>query len=256
MRVCRFDSKGTASWGLVEDAQMWPLAAAPFDRVEKIGSPVAVDSVRLLPPCQPSKVIAIGLNYKDHISEFGRTEIPTEPVLFLKAVSSVIGAGEPIVIPSGVSRVDYEGEMAVVIGREGRYILEEKANDYIFGVTCLNDVTARSLQKKDGQWARAKSFDTFSPLGPYIARGISYDDLAIETRLNGRTVQSSRTSEMIFSIPKLVAFVSTVMTLFPGDVISTGTPMGVGPVQAGDVVEISLEGIGVLKNPVVNERSR
>jgi 2-keto-4-pentenoate hydratase/2-oxohepta-3-ene-1,7-dioic acid hydratase in catechol pathway len=256
MHFCRFESKGVLSWGITEENRIWPLAAAPFAKIEKAGDAVPRENVRLIAPCQPSKVVAIGLNYKDHISEFGRTEIPSEPVLFLKAVSSVIGPADSIVIPSGVSRVDYEGEMAVVIGKQGRYIAEDRACEHVLGVTCLNDVTARSLQKKDGQWARSKSFDTFTPMGPFIAAGLSYEDLAIETRLNGKSVQSSRTSQMIFSIPKLVAFVSTVMTLFPGDVISTGTPRGVGPVKEGDTVEISIEGVGVLKNSVVNERSR
>jgi len=195
----------------------------------------------------------VGLNYRAHIGEFGRTEIPLEPILFLKAPSALIGPDEPILLPTGVSPVDYEAELAVVISKAGRHIPESRALDYILGCVCLNDVTARALQKQDGQWMRAKSFDTFAPVGPWIAGGLPVQNLRVEAYLNGRMVQQSNTSQMIFSVPRLVSFISDVMTLFPGDIISTGTPQGVGPLKAGDIIEVFVEGVGRLKNSVQAE---
>lgn len=253
MLYCRFKAEEVEGYGVVEQHEVWEVAPDIFSPFERTGRSFPLQEVRFLPPCQPSKIIAVGLNYKDHIQEFGRTEIPSEPVIFFKAPSAAIGPEESIVLPMGVSPVDYEGEMGVVIAKRGRHIAEAHALDYVLGCTCLNDVTARALQKKDGQWARAKSFDTFAPMGPWIADGLPLNKLRVESYINGRVVQQSLTSQMIFSVPKLIAFISSVMTLLPGDIISTGTPKGVGPLHPGDVVEVFIEGVGRLRNPVALE---
>jgi 2-keto-4-pentenoate hydratase/2-oxohepta-3-ene-1,7-dioic acid hydratase in catechol pathway len=201
-------------------------------------------------PPAPSKIVAVGRNYREHAKELGNVAPEEEPLLFLKAPTSlVIGAGD-IVMPPESSRVDYEGELALVIGRKIKAWPQDRWRDALAGVCCANDVTARDLQKKDGQWARAKSFDTFCPVGPEIVSGLDSSDLAIETRVNGAVRQSSRTSEMVFSPAFLVAYVSRMMTLLPGDLILTGTPAGIGPLAAGDVVEVEIENVGVLKNRV------
>jgi 2-keto-4-pentenoate hydratase/2-oxohepta-3-ene-1,7-dioic acid hydratase in catechol pathway len=250
MLYCRFQSGEFSGWGVVEDHQVWEVTPDIFSPLERTGRSFPMQDVRFLAPCQPSKIIAIGLNYKDHITEFGRTEIPAEPVIFLKAPSTLIGLDDPIVIPRGVGPVDYEAELAVVISQKGRNIPEEKVSEYVLGCTCLNDVTARALQKKDAQWARAKSFDSFAPMGPWIADGLPLQNLRVEAYVNGKLVQEGHTKDMIFPVAKIVSFVSNIMTLYPGDVISTGTPQGVGPLKAGDVVEIFVEGVGKLRNPV------
>jgi 2-keto-4-pentenoate hydratase/2-oxohepta-3-ene-1,7-dioic acid hydratase in catechol pathway len=201
-------------------------------------------------PPAPSKIVAVGRNYREHAKELGNVAPEEEPLLFLKAPTSlVIGAGD-IVMPPESSRVDYEGELALVIGRKIKAWPQDRWQDALAGVCCANDVTARDLQKKDGQWARAKSFDTFCPVGPEIVSGLDSSDLAIETRVNGAVRQSSRTSEMVFSPAFLVAYVSRMMTLLPGDLILTGTPAGIGPLAAGDAVEVEIEQIGVLRNRV------
>ncbi|HTY25358.1 MAG TPA: fumarylacetoacetate hydrolase family protein [Desulfomonilaceae bacterium] len=207
----------------------------------------ALDQVRLLAPCTPNKVVAVGLNYRDHAEEMG-LEIPDEPILFIKPASSVIGPGDTILLPHQSSRIDFEAELAVVIGKTARNVARHEASAYILGYTCLNDVTARDLQSKDGQWTRSKSFDTFCPIGPWIETDIDSSDLKIELYLNGETKQQSRTSNLIFSSDHLLEFVSAIMTLHPGDVIATGTTSGVGPMQAGDTVEVRVEGIGSLIN--------
>jgi 2-keto-4-pentenoate hydratase/2-oxohepta-3-ene-1,7-dioic acid hydratase in catechol pathway len=207
----------------------------------------ASKDVKLLSPCLPSKVVAVGLNYRDHAEEMGLA-IPEEPILFLKPSTSVIGPGDMIVLPPQSTRVDYEAELAIVISKSARNVPSEKAGEYILGFTCLNDVTARDLQAKDGQWTRAKSFDTFCPIGPWIDTEIDGSDLKIELILNGETKQESRTSNLIFNSAKLVEFISTVMTLHPGDVIATGTTSGIGPMGPGDTVEVRIEGIGSLVN--------
>ena len=203
----------------------------------------------LPPPCAPTKIVGVGLNYRAHALEMGKP-LPSEPLLFLKPPSAVIGSGTPIVLPAGYERVDYEGELAVVIGRRARNVGVARALEYVDGFTCAMDITVRDLQKRDVQYTRAKGFDTFCPLGPVIARGLDPSRLRLRTRLNGEVRQDSRTNDLIFSVPELVAFVSGVMTLEPGDVISTGTPPGVGPLAPGDVVEVEIEGIGILRNPV------
>lgn len=202
-------------------------------------------------PPLPSKIIGVGRNYRDHAAELGNAVPDAEPLLFLKAPSALVVDEGEIVLPSESSRVDYEGELALVIGRRVKDWPQEQWLDALAGVCCANDVTARDLQKKDGQFARAKSFDTFCPVGPAIATGLDPSDLAIETRVNGATKQSARTSQMVFSPAFLVAYVSRMMTLRPGDLILTGTPAGVGPLSAGDLVEVEIEGVGVLSNRVV-----
>jgi len=202
------------------------------------------------PPSPPSKIVAVGKNYREHAAEFGSVAPEDEPMLFLKAPSALIAAGDPIVLPPESQRVDYEGELALVIGRRIKAWPEDRWLDALAGVCCANDVTARDLQKKDKQFARSKSFDTFCPIGPAIVAGVDPSDLAIETRVNGAVRQSARTSGMVFSPAFLVAYVSRMMMLLPGDLILTGTPAGVGPLSAGDVVEVEIEGVGILRNPV------
>jgi 2-keto-4-pentenoate hydratase/2-oxohepta-3-ene-1,7-dioic acid hydratase in catechol pathway len=199
----------------------------------------------------PSKIVAVGRNYREHAKELGNVAPDDEPILFLKAPSALITQGDAIILPSESLRVDYEGELALVVGRKVKNWPEERWLEALAGVCCANDVTARDLQKKDGQWARAKSFDTFCSVGPEVVAGLDPSDLAITTRVNGAVRQSSRTAQMVFSPAVLVAYISRMMTLLPGDLILTGTPAGVGPLCAGDMVEVEIERIGVLANPVL-----
>ena len=199
---------------------------------------------------RPSKIIGIGQNYRAHAAEMGKG-IPEEPLMFLKPPTAIISDGEPIKRPGGYERVDYEGELGVVIGKRAQRVSRDQALEYVKGYVRVNDVTVRDLQKKDGQWTRAKGFDTFCPIGPRVATGLDPSNLRITTRVNGMVKQDSRTSDLIFDVPTLVAFCSQHMTLEEGDVISTGTPSGVGPLSPGDVVEVEIEGIGVLTNPVI-----
>lgn len=201
---------------------------------------------------RPSKIVAVGQNYRAHAAEMGKP-LPDEPLIFMKPPSALIAPGEAIERPSGYERVDFEGELAVVIGRRASRVSRDAALEYVGGYTCLNDVTVRDLQKKDGQWTRAKGFDTFCPVGPRVVPGLDPSRLAIETRVNGAVRQQSNTADLIFDVPTLIAFISRVMTLEEGDLISTGTPSGVGNLVPGDVVEVEIEGIGVLKNPVRGE---
>lgn len=212
------------------------------------------DRVMILPPCQPSKIVAVGLNYRDHARELNLPE-PAEPLIFLKPPSSVIGHKDAIIYPRMSHHVEYEGELGIVMGKQARGISAKDAHEFILGYTCVNDITARDLQKKDGQWTRAKSFDTFAAIGPCLAVGLSPESLFIRTFLNGQLRQSSSTNQLIFFPAFLVSFISQVMTLHPADVISTGTPSGVGPMQPGDVVEVEIEGIGTLRNRVVVEQA-
>jgi len=206
--------------------------------------------MRILSPVQPSKIILVGLNYRDHAREL-RMAIPKEPVIFLKPPTAVIANAGNIIYPSGVKRLDYEAELALVVKKTARNIPAKSAKNYILGYTCLNDVTARDLQKKDGQWTRSKSFDTFCPIGPWIETKLDPSNLRIQCRLNDKLKQDSSTANFIFPVEYLVCFISRIMTLFPGDVISTGTPVGVGPMQPGDRVEVEIEGIGKLFNQVI-----
>lgn len=203
---------------------------------------------------RPSKIVAVGVNYRAHAREMGKSA-PAEPVLFLKPPSALIGPEEPIALPAGYERIDHEAELGVVVGARARDVSPRDALAIAAGVTCVNDVTVRDLQARDGQWARAKGFDTFCPIGPRVVGGLDVSDLRVQSRVGGEIRQDSTTAEMIASVPELIAFVSSIMTLFPGDIIATGTPAGVGPITAGDRVEIEIEGIGSLANPVVAGRA-
>lgn len=249
MRIARVQYNAHQFWAMLEPGSARFLRQPPFGHILPGSLRVPLSKVRLLAPCEPSKIVLAGLNYRDHARELGMA-IPAEPVIFLKPPTAVIGPGDPIIWPRGVKRLDYEAELAVVIGRTAREITPGQAPRHILGYTCLNDVTARDLQKKDGQWTRAKSFDTFCPIGPWIETDLDIRRAAVSCRLNGRLKQSSDTSKLIFGITELVSFVSRVMTLLPGDIISTGTPPGIAAMKAGDTVEISIEGIGTLVNRV------
>jgi 2-keto-4-pentenoate hydratase/2-oxohepta-3-ene-1,7-dioic acid hydratase in catechol pathway len=249
VRLVRFRVDARISTGSVEGEIVRPLRGTFFEDPVPTGEEIPLAQVRLLSPVLPSKVVAVGRNYVEHAEEMGG-EIPEEPVIFLKPSTAVIGPGDPIPYPPDVGRVDPEGELAVVIGRLARRVPAEDAGRYILGFTCGNDVTARDLQRKDGQWTRAKGFDGFGPIGPWVETELDPTDLAVELRVNGETRQAGRTSQMAFGVNELVEFVSGVMTLLPGDVILTGTPSGVAPVRPGDVVDVDVEGVGVLRNAV------
>ena len=252
MRIARFTKDGDLFFGVVEgDDTIATIAAHPFGEIQLTGERQPLADVRLTAPILPSKVIAIGKNYAEHAREMGG-EAPEEPVMFMKPSTSVIGHREAIVYPPLSERVDYEGELAVVIGRLCREVPASRAADVILGYTCANDVTARDLQKRDGQWTRAKGFDTFCPLGPWIETSLDPSDLAVTTTVSGEVRQSSRTDKLLHGIPELIEFVTQVMTLLPGDVILTGTPEGVGPLQVDDEVSVTVENIGTLTNRVVS----
>ena len=252
MLIARFTTGEDPRFAVVEGEELAVVTGDPlYTPIQFTGERVALDDARLLAPVIPrSKVLGIGRNYAEHAAELGN-EVPSEPLVFLKPNTSVVGPGDPIVLPAASGRVDYEGELAVVIGRVCRDVPVERAAEVILGYTCANDVTARDLQNSDGQWWRAKGYDSFCPLGPYLATGIDARDVRITTRLDGRTVQDARTSQLVHDIPALVAFVSAAMTLLPGDVLLTGTPGGVGPMSPGSRVEVEVEGIGVLQNTAV-----
>ena len=251
-RFVRFSAPNFTGYGLVEESngKIQAIEGSPFGEYLMLDRWYEQSHIRILPPCQPSKIVAVGLNYRDHARELKLPE-PDEPLLFLKPPSALIGHEEAIVYPSMSHQVEYEGELAIVIGRRAQQIKPEDAASYIAGYSCANDVTARDLQKKDGQWTRAKSFDTFASFGPCLAVGLCADNLGIKTYLNGQVRQSSHTAQLIFPPAFLVSFISRIMTLLPEDVIFTGTPSGVGALQPGDVVEVEIEGIGRLKNPVI-----
>ncbi|MFH1768347.1 MAG: fumarylacetoacetate hydrolase family protein [Candidatus Omnitrophota bacterium] len=249
MRIARFSSEKTVQWGIITDKTVTPLKNSPFTGIQTTKSKLHLSNCRLLAPVTPGKIILVGLNYKDHAKELGM-KIPKEPIIFLKPPTVVIGHKDKIIYPKGVKRLDYEAELAVIMKRKAKNISGNKAKNYILGYTCLNDVTARDIQKKDGQWTRAKSFDTFCPLGPWIQTNLDPSNLAIKTYLNGKIKQNSNTANFIFPVDYIVSFISKIMTLHPGDVISTGTPPGVGPMRSGDEVTVQIEGIGKLTNSV------
>ena len=253
MKIAKFFYKKTINWGVVEGSEIVVLKSPPFEGIKPSSRKVSLRRCKLLAPANAGKVILVGLNYRDHAHEL-KMKIPKEPIVFLKPPTTLIGNKDLIQYPQGVKRVDYEAELALVIKRKAKNIATKNAKKYILGYTCLNDVTARDLQAKDGQWTRAKSFDTFCPLGPWLETKISTDKLAIQLELNKKIKQDSSTKHFIFSIPHLVAFISRIMTLFPGDVISTGTPSGVGRMRVGDKVTVKIEGIGELENKVVRGR--
>lgn len=260
MKICRFisDAFSGPRFGLVEGSEILPLppgvsiveAAAGEVAGERAERSVSLSDVRLLAPVAPSKIVCVGRNYREHAAELGNA-MPEEPLLFMKPPSALAASGDFIELPPSSQRVEHEGELAVVIGRRARRLGEaDDALSYVLGYTCLNDVTARDLQRKDVQFTRAKSFDTFCPVGPHVATGLDPLDLKVETRVNGETRQSGRTAQMAFPVAHLVRYISHCMTLEPGDLIATGTPAGVGPLTDGDAVEVEVEGVGVLSNPV------
>ena len=251
MRLVRFRHGTRIATGAIEGAFVRPLQGTFFENPVPTGEEVPVADVRLLAPVLPSKVVCVGRNYVEHAIEMD-SDVPEEPLLFLKPSTTVIGPGDAIPYPHASSQVDHEGELAVVIGRLARRVPGEEAGKFILGFTCGNDVTARDLQRKDGQWTRGKGFDGFCPLGPWIETELDPTDLGIECRVNGERRQSARTSQLTFGPAELVEYVSAVMTLLPGDVIMTGTPAGVGPMKVGDTVEVEIEGIGVLANEVAD----
>lgn len=264
MKVARFNHDGEIGFGILDEAEH----GSGVEIVELVGDPIASGfnttgrripfaDVRLLAPVIPrSKIVCVGKNYLDHVEEMkdvtgiGSTEPPAEPLLFLKPNTSIIGPGDAIVRPAISEQVEHEGELAIVIGSVAKQVPVERAMEVVFGFTCANDVSARDLQVKDGQWARAKGFDTFCPVGPIIETDLDLADTRIETRVNGEVRQSSSTGKLIHSVAKIVAHASEAFTLLPGDLILTGTPAGVGPLEAGDTVEVEIQGIGILRNSV------
>jgi 2-keto-4-pentenoate hydratase/2-oxohepta-3-ene-1,7-dioic acid hydratase in catechol pathway len=251
MKLYRFAHKGAPRWGREEgEGRLRLLDGDPFTGTRDADAILPLAGVELLAPATPSKIVAIGLNYRDHAAERGKP-VPAEPLIFLKPPSSVIGPGETIEVPAWAGRIDHEAEMGLVIGATARDVKDAAAGlRHVLGATCVNDVTARELQDKDVQFTRAKGFDTFCPVGPCLATGLDYGNLRVVGRVNGEVRQKSTTAQLIFDPGYLVWAVSRVMTLHPGDIISTGTPSGIGPLRPGDVVEVEVEGIGVLRNPV------
>jgi 2-keto-4-pentenoate hydratase/2-oxohepta-3-ene-1,7-dioic acid hydratase in catechol pathway len=250
MRYCRVATPEGPRWAREDGDELQLLGAPPYAGGIDAGGRVARASARLLAPAEPSKIVAIGLNYKDHAKERGKP-VPKEPLIFMKPATTVIGPGDTIQRPAWAGRVDHEAELGVVIGKRARDVASpEAARAHVFGALCLNDVTARELQDKDVQFTRAKGFDSFCPVGPCLVSDLDLAALRIEGRVNGAVRQSSCTDQLVFPVEFLVYFVARVMTLLPGDIIATGTPAGIGPLEVGDVVEVEIEGIGVLRNPV------
>jgi len=266
MKYCRFELRGSAHYGLVESVagsdEITRLLLQPPHESQGDGLPtrridrIPLAEASLLPPVQPSKIVCVGRNYREHAAELGN-EVPREPLLFFKPASALLPPGGTILRPKISARTDYEGELAVVIGRRCHLLADsDDVRPYILGYTCLNDFTARDLQKKDGQWTRAKGFDTFCPVGPIVADGADIDpwgDVAVETRVNGEVRQSGNTRDFIFPLDVVIRYISQAMTLEPGDLIATGTPEGVGPAVAGDVIEVLIAGIGTLRNRVADQ---
>lgn len=250
MKYIRFLHEGSIQFGILEEEKISVLDRSFLDKdSQTTGETLKLSDVQLLAPVDPSKVVCIGLNYSKHIEEFGNKQ-PEEPIIFIKPSTAVIGPEGEIIYPTISRQVDHEAELAVVIGKTAKDVPEEKAFDYIFGYTCGNDVTARDLQRKDGQWTRGKGFDTFCPIGPWIVTHLDPSHLEIRALLNGKIKQSSNTRYFLNPIAKLIHFISQVMTLLPGDIIMTGTPEGVGPMESGDEIVVQIEGIGELRNRI------
>lgn len=250
MQIIRYKQRGEpVQYGWINAGMVGPLSGPPFGAYRRLEAAIPLEKVELLAPVEPTKILAVGRNYPEHAREHDE-EVPDLPLIFTKPLSSIIGPKETIILPPQSQRVEHEAELAVVISRRGRWIELENAREYILGYTVANDVTARDLQRRDGQWTRAKGFDTFCPLGPWIETDLDPADVLVTCRVNEELRQMASTREMVFNVPKLIVYVSSFMTLEPGDMILTGTPAGVGPLQAGDVVEAEIEGIGKLVNMV------
>jgi 2-keto-4-pentenoate hydratase/2-oxohepta-3-ene-1,7-dioic acid hydratase in catechol pathway len=247
VKYARFQASGKAAYGIVEGENIRQIEGDLFGARKPTDKTFKLSEVKLLAPTRPSKIVALAGNYKTHLGEKGA---PKSPECFLKPPSCLIGQGQSIVIPKGTAKVDHEGELVIVIGKRARKVPPEKAMDFVLGVTCGNDVSARDWQKNDVQWWRAKGSDTFGPCGPWVVSGIKYDDLLLTVRVNGQVKQQQRTSDLIFGVAALVSFISQHVTLEPGDLIFTGTPGTTTALKPGDVVEVEIEGVGVLKNPV------
>ncbi|MBI4380533.1 MAG: fumarylacetoacetate hydrolase family protein [candidate division NC10 bacterium] len=250
MRIVRFMVGKQPTYGVVEDGIVREVRGDIFGRFSVTTKTHSLKRVRFLAPVEPSKIVAVGLNYRDHAEEL-KQDVPEEPIMFLKPPTAVLPHRGKIVYPKSCGRLDFEAELGIVIKRTARAVPAERALRCILGYVCCNDVTARDLQRKDGQWTRAKSFNTFAPIGPWIETELDLSDAPIRAYLNGVIRQESNINNFIFDVPYLIHFISTVMTLYPGDVISTGTPSGVGPMQPGDAIEIEVQGIGRLSNTVV-----
>ena len=254
MKYLRFLQNGNVKYGLLEkDNVIIEMVGDIFNNPKNTENVYSLSEITFLPPCIPTKIIAVGLNYFDHADEV-QMKIPEEPLIFMKPPSALIAHDSNIIYPKMSKQLDYEAELAVIIKNKVKDIEPEDVFKNILGYTCFNDVTARDLQKKDEQWTRAKSFDTFAPIGPFISTDLNPDNLQIKLYKNGQLMQNSSTSNMIFKVDKIVSFVSKIMTLFPGDIITTGTPSGVGQLEVGDKVEVEIEGIGILKNKVFLEK--
>lgn len=257
MKILRAQKDGQAFYAVLDGNTVRRLSGLPYDDISYSGETYALDDIELLAPAQPSKIVAVGLNYAKHTGELkggvldDLPKVDKTPIIFLKPSTSVIAPDEDIAYPASSSRVDYEAELAVVIKKTCKSIAPEQAADYVFGYTALNDVTARDLQKKDGQWTRGKSFDTFCPFGPYIDTDYDPAGKRVMSVLNGQVHQDGNTDDMIFGVAEIVSFISECMTLLPGDVIATGTPEGIGPMQKGDVIEVRVEGLETLRNHVI-----
>jgi len=249
MKIVRYRFKGVTAYGLLEGEEIREIRGDVFGEFQAGGRVSGLGEVDLLAPCVPGKIVAVGLNYRDHAEEM-KVQIPDEPLLFFKPSTAVIGPGEKIIYPKMSSRVDYEGELGVVVAKISRDVPLESTRDHILGYVCFNDVTARDFQERDLQWTRAKGFDTFAPLGPWIETDLDPHHLKIETFLNGERKQASTTENLIFNCYELISFISKIMTLMPGDVIATGTPSGISPMTVGDRVDVVVEGIGTLTNSV------
>ena len=253
MRLVRFSYAGKKNYGVLTGDTVRGLQGSPFTRFNPNspqvfdGTAYILSQVQLLSPCLPSKIVCLGLNYRSHIEEM-KLPMPSVPLIFLKPSTSVTGPEDKIILPPDWNRIDFEGELGVVIGKKAKDVPEKNAWEYVLGYTCFNDVSDRIAQAADGQWTRAKGYDTFAPMGPCIETEIKPDNLKIETYLNGEVRQSASTGDLLFGVSRLINFISGVMTLMPGDVIATGTPSGVGPMKPGDVVEVKIENIGTLKN--------
>ena len=256
MKIYRFEHKDRILWGVLKEEKLHPVSGSIFEKFRVGKRSIPISQVSLLPPVEPTKIVAVGRNYLAHSRELGNP-VPKEPLLFLKPPSAVIGPNGIISYPEMSERVDYEGELAVIIGKEARRLSDEtEVEGFILGYTCFNDITARDLQVKDVQFTRAKSFDTFASAGPCIATGLDPGGLRIKTFLNGKLRQSASTRNMLFPVPFLIRYVSRIMTLYPGDIITTGTPEGVGPMVPGDRVDVQIEGIGTLSNTVAAREPR
>lgn len=249
MKLARIQTEAGPRWGVIEGETVFTLTQAPYEGLRYDGGSCPLERCVLLPPCEPSKIVCVGKNYYDHAVEMNEG-VPDHPILFLKAPNTLNRHEGEVQAPGFVERLDYEGELAVVIGRRAKNVSARDAGQYILGYTCFNDVTARDVQKSDGQWTRGKSMDGFAPVGPWLTDEVDPADLKLETRLNGKVVQSSSTGLLMTGVADLIAYITASMTLEPGDVIATGTPAGIGPMKPGDVVEVEIEGIGVLRNHI------